>query len=369
MSRFNSPARQWTAAVALSIGLALLAAEALLRLGVVPMPVIYESYWFSDQPAHFRDQHDSFGYRPLSSNREAVVLADLHNAVLEHEVIFRTNNAGLVQQRDIRSGERYTVVLGDSFTQGVGARPWFYALEAEFPTLSIANLGIAGTGVIHWAHAVDWFAKAAAPVRNVIVLFITDDFLRPYWQARVTEDTISFCTGDDCQLITTTYRPGTPEELMQARRLLNASSSVIRWCQEQLKSVVSRLRVGEFFINVRRWYLTSKSTLWLDENKRHFADLARRREILFAVHLPQKEEAMAEQWSPQSRMIRQFVEGTGVRTIDGLARCGLTRDGFHPRDPHPNATGYSLIRRCVADLIKEELSRNPPERSYVQLTD
>ena len=367
MSRFTRPAPHWITAIVLSVILALSAAEAVLRLDLIPVPVVYESYWFSDHPGTFRDQHRAFGYAPYTTNHETVLVADMTQAVMEHHARFQTNNAGLVQRRDIRPETSYTVVVGDSFTQGVGARPWFYDLEGEFPELPLANLGIAGTGVAHWARAVDWFAREVAPVEDLVVLFITDDFVRPYWQARVSEESVSFCTDDDCQLVTTRWRSGSPGELLRMRRELNAPpSSLSRWTQEGLRHLLSQFRLGQFVVNLRRRYLAQREPTWLEENKRLFSEMLRRRPARFALHLPQKEEAAAGRWSPESRSIHRFVEETGVRTIDGLARCGLTADGFYPHDPHPNASGYAMIRRCLADVLGEELSRRHPATPYAQ---
>ena len=349
--------KEWLAALTVSLGTAVVVVEIVCRYGLLTMPIEYESYHFSDEPGHFRDQHTSFGYAPHSTTREVVLHASLTDVVQEYDVTFQVNNMGLVQRRDIHKTRDYTVVVGDSFAQGLGARPWFYDLEAQLPDLPLANLGIEGTGVSHWFHALEWFTHSAAPVRNVVVLFITDDFLRPYWQARLTADGMSFCDGNGCRLVTTKYFPAAPEILFRARHDLNAPESwTMRWVKERLSSALSQFHAGGLAIYLRRTFLLyiSQDHSLLEKNKSRFAELAKHYHVLFALHLPQKEEAAARRWSAQSLSLQQFVESTGVQWIDGMAQCNMTIDGFYGRDPHPNSNGYARIERCVAELLTQE---------------
>jgi len=350
----------WLAAIVFSFGTALFIAEMFLRFGIIGIrtPPVYESYWFSEHPENFRDQHESFGFVAYSKNREAALHADLDNIVLEYDVTFRTNNAGLVQQRDIDKTKEYIVVVGDSFTQGVGATPWFYELENHFPVTSLANLGLLGTGVSHWVRALQWFEANQARIRNVLVIFITDDFKRPHWKANLDQHGLSFCYVDHCELMATVYNTSDAEELLTARRkLLNNGNSDIEGSKHKLKEYLLGFRLGRVIINLRRWFLgfPAHDDTFVEENKHAFIELAKQHHILFALHLPQKEEAAAEHWSRQSLEIRRFVQTTGVRAVDGMGRCGLTISGFYTRDPHPNSKGYDKIERCVAELLEEAM--------------
>ena len=323
------------------------------------MPIVYESYHFSDEPSHFRDQHTSFGYAPRSTTREVVIHASLSDVVQEYDVTFQVNNIGLVQRQDIHKSRDYTVVVGDSFAQGLGARPWFYDLETELPNLALANLGIEGTGVSHWFHALEWFAHSAAPVRNVVILFIADDFVRPFWQAQLTADGMSFCDVKDCRLVTTKYFQAAPEILFQARHELNAPASwTMRWVKDRLTAALSQFRVGALAIYLRRTFLLyiSQDPSLMEENKRRFAEMAKNYHVMFALHLPQKQEAAEGRWSAQSLSLREFVESTEVQWIDGMTRCQLAIDAFHQRDPHPNENGYARIRQCLVELLTQKQS-------------
>lgn len=349
-----------------SIVMVCVVVEGLLRFEWVQLPAVYESYQFAEHPAGFRDQHMAFGFTPSRSYREAVVHARANDVLVEYDITFHVNNAGLVQERDIRRETAYTVVVGDSFTQGTGAPPWFYDLEAGFSNLPLANLGIGGTGVTHWAHALRWFEQTQAPVRNAVVLYITDDFLRPYWEARASDDGLSLCYEKECRLVASPYRPGSPEFLIEdGRQRLGRTSSVIDAMKQRARALLSQFRTGELAINARRWYFRYRpgDSPFLTTNKTSWSELSAGYNVLFALHLPQKEEAGSGQWTPLSREIKAYVEGTGVRTIDGLSTCGLQADDYFARDIHPNAKGYGKIRACLESLLRKYADHDYTVRS------
>jgi len=35
-----------------------------------------------------------------------------------------------------------------------------------------------------------------------------------------------------------------------------------------------------------------------------------------------------------------------------IAYCDIPSDGFMPRDPHPNAFGYDVLKACVEDVVR-----------------
>jgi hypothetical protein len=65
---------------------------------------------------------------------------------------FRTNNLGLVQDADVVPGPQSVLLLGDSFTEGQGAEPWFRLIgpEIERHGYQAVNGGLLATGFEQW---------------------------------------------------------------------------------------------------------------------------------------------------------------------------------------------------------------------------
>src|SRR5262249_22515174 len=69
----------------------------------------------------------------------------------EYDIV--TNSYGLVQRSEIDSSKPSLFLLGNSYTEGQGASPWFYDFEARWPKDSryqVINGGIQGTGIEAW---------------------------------------------------------------------------------------------------------------------------------------------------------------------------------------------------------------------------
>jgi len=141
--------------VALSGAFAIALVEASLRVtgyGAASETIEpFDLYYFRDRPAALRDQRTAFAYEPDSSVRQLVVVVTKQGRAIEYDTTLTTNNLGLVQKRNLSPGETAVVVIGDSFTEGVGAPPWFYDVEAEIGgEFRLANLGVVNTGAQHW---------------------------------------------------------------------------------------------------------------------------------------------------------------------------------------------------------------------------
>lgn len=347
---------------ALSLVLALIAMELILRYSPLGKKIAPERFYFFDAPRHFRDQHKEFGYSPFSSNREVAVFAQGDHAWIEYDVSYTANNAGLVQRRNIDPAKAHIVIVGDSFTHGQGTSPWFYELENELQEWPLANLGIIGTGILHWEKALDWFQRRVAKVDKVVIVFIASDFQRPYWFARSTPHELQFCYEISCGMVFTRLFDADPFALAQYRRDLLQKQALARSRGSSsmngvLNILLAETRTGTLLLDVVRSTRTEPSK-YLDENMASLQVLLARHDVAFALHLPEKREAAQGRWSAASTQVRSFVSTLKLNYVDGMERCALEASDFREIDAHPNATGYRKIQKCVATLIKEN-SRAP----------
>lgn len=354
-------ALSWIGVTALALVLAFAVAEVILRYSSIGRPIAPEGFFFLENPQNFRNQHSEFGYSAFSRNREVAIYADRESAWVEYDALFTVNNAGLVQQRDIDRTKSYIVVVGDSFTQGQGATPWFYELEKALPDLPLANLGIMGTGVQHWEKAVDWFQERIAGVRKVVVIFITDDFSRPYWFATANQNDLSFCFEASCKFIFARLRDISPvalaqygrEQLQREQLQRDDIPPVNDSLRARVGSLLMKLRTGALLVglvrNARKW--TPKH---LEANKKSLETLGARHDVAFMLHLPGKREATEGAWLAESLAIKEFISAIGLPYVDGM-RCGLGAADFHKFDGHPNPVGYRKVQQCVAATLASRL--------------
>ena len=106
---------------------------------------------------NFQNFNGYFKYFPNQEIRSTTLYSkseptSIDDLVIEYDYLIRTNNFGLVMKRDVSPNEHAIFVIGDSFTEGQGASPWFYELEDSYDAngAQIINLGILGTGPQQW---------------------------------------------------------------------------------------------------------------------------------------------------------------------------------------------------------------------------
>jgi hypothetical protein len=315
----------------------------------------FDLYYFRDRPDHLRDQRTAFAYEPDSSVRQVVVVVTKHGRAIEYDTTLTTNNLGLVQKRNLSPGESAVVVIGDSFTEGVGAPPWFYELEAEIGgEFRLANLGVVGTGAQHWESSLSWFAEDHR-VAGLVVAFIAEDLQRPRsWWKRV-DGSIVNCFDDHCSnpMARLPYRdsdfaPFTHEQAPAWKRIA--------------KDLLQATRVGELVLRAKRSMFPGAARTdrpnagfyeaQFREGLRAFDRIAEKFPAAVFLHLPMAEEARSQAWLDRSPKIREHLRALGSRYRDGMRECGLEGSDYHPHDPHPNADGYRKIRRCVAQIVR-----------------
>jgi hypothetical protein len=145
----------------------------------------------------------------------------------EYDYHVQTNDFGLVQDTDVIPGQVSLLLLGDSFTEGVGAEPWFRLVSPEIHKLGYqpVNGGIGGTGFGGWLKLEQYLTAADIRIRKLVVLFISDDYRRPVWNV-------------------------TPDELrcFSAQSLCRVEQGVYFRCRlpppEELSSWIAKIRMG-----------------------------------------------------------------------------------------------------------------------------
>ena len=82
------------------------------------------------------------------------------NTLIEYDYSIKTNNLGLVMKNNINNFDKVNLFLGDSFTEGQGALPWFYELEKGWNVkFKPINGGLLGTGPMQWFELAQYLKK------------------------------------------------------------------------------------------------------------------------------------------------------------------------------------------------------------------
>jgi hypothetical protein len=342
--------------VAISLLVSVVLVEVLLRTCNYP-PRKEASFLFFTRPA-LKDQKTDFGYHRNLKIREVAVYKTRKGFRVEYDTSYSTNNLGLVQKTNFDPQKKSLVFIGDSFTQGEGAPPWFYKLEEKWPhnEYQLVNLGIIGTGIVQWQEALKWFAQKGA-VNHVFILFISDDWLRRRWYNHDDLQGTSFWFCTDCPrnngVCNNRTKLGilymekdwdTPTILKKARELPQPRM------QPGFKGFWNNLYFRQLLkLTVPSTRNRRKQQKIIDKNLEAFDQIISRfgRENITVLHIPLKGEAIRGDYTWVGKEAKDLVLARHVAYLDGLALCGMTEKDFHVHDSHPNASGYAKILTCI----------------------
>jgi hypothetical protein len=304
----------------------------------------------------FQNQGDIFTYVPNNEVRSVTVYFSDDNFVAEYDYRFHANNYGLVQDTDVVPGRPSLLLLGDSFTEGQGAEPWFRQLSVHTGKIEyqVINGGLIGTGFEQWRKLEQYLSAEGIQIRKLIVLFISDDYARGVWNfsAPVLRclTTLSSCRADESiyyrlppaselsswvDKIRTIRTPTTVSYRLQqlARRSLPVSSRFYDYLSARLKKSpaeqVAKQRSRAAILEMVRRYGT---------------------ENVAFVHLPQKDEIDGSR--ELGLEARRSIQDAGGNLFDGFKLCHLTAADYRIHDGHPNKQGYSKIADCVGQVTR-----------------
>ena len=313
----------------------------------------YMLFGASNGGSAFQNLDTIFTYKP-NAIIHAKAFYDINNTLLkEYDYQFKTNNLGLVQAQDIDLNKESLLLLGDSFTEGQGASPWFERLvHTKQNGLQLINGGLLGTGFEQWGLLHDHLIKTGVKVKKVAVIFISDDYRRTVWNfpTKVISclSKIENCIGDEG------YFPIPPDqELMSFLQkmkdfrtkeyALKDARQSEKWIRRYLSSAH---HAWEFTKAYFQTHFRSKSPEVIKLLNKKYGD-----DVIY-IHLPTKDEILAgNQPDDLGLLARERIRQQGGKIFDGFTECGLNAADFYQNDPHPNESGYAKIEQCVSRAL------------------
>jgi len=312
--------------------------------------------FFDGRETIFRNQGEIFTYIPHNEVRNLTAFFADDGFSVEYDYHFWTNNFGLVQDADIAPERASLLLLGDSFTEGQGAEPWFRLVSPEIDKLGYqpVNGGLLGTGFEQWLKLGRYLAAENVRIRKVVVLFISLDYNRSSWNFMPNDfrclSSLQLCRVDESHL----YRLPPWEELSlwiaeiaaaRASRAGRGPAAKHGWLATRAAALLpASYHVYTYFRSGRA---EQQSRAAIGE----LIGMYGRENIAF-FHLPQKDEIDS---GPNNLGLRarRSVKEAGGKLFDGFKLCRLTSTDYYSNDEHPNGAGYSKIAICLTNVLKE----------------
>lgn len=300
----------------------------------------------------YRNIDDFFLFQPDRKVRTLAWYDTPAGWVKEYDYAFRTNNLGLVQDADVQPGVPSLLVLGDSFTEGQGAAPWFNRIAGEIAARGYqpVNGGIFGTGFEQFLRLHDHLLRQGVVVDRVVVIFIASDYRRRVWNF---EQWVLDCLGDyrKCNGYEDLF--GLPPDAGQAafiERLRSIRKGALPWAESGWRYKWRRYlpATSEAYYFVR--YLVDRSSAAgnIAAIERLIATYGDR--VVF-VHIPDSWD-IVHGLSVDSVDARAVIQRNDGRLFDGFTRCGITAGDFRPNDGHYTEAGYAKLSACVLRAIE-----------------
>ena len=306
--------------------------------------------FFGGRGEIFENHKDIFTYLPHNEVRNVSAFLTKDSYGVEYDYRFKTNNYGLVQDADIAPERESLLLLGDSFTEGQGAEPWFRLVSPAIGELGYQpiNGGVLGTGFRQWLELDRYLAAKNIQIRKLVVLFISDDYHRSVWN--ITPDMFEcllaspLCRVDKSYF----YRLPPPGEISSWIARVRTSRGPLK---PQLKLNARALLPATYSVYMYFKQLLSFAKAEQDSHEA-IAELVRIHgpDNIAFLHMPQKDE-LDHGADNLGMRARRAIEEAGGRVFDGFKLCNLTTADYFSNDIHPNDKGYAKIASCAAKVV------------------
>jgi hypothetical protein len=309
--------------------------------------------FFDGRDTIFQNHGDIFTFVPDSEikNLAGFIHDDGLNVVYDYH--FRTNNFGLVQDTDITPERESLLLLGDSFTEGQGAEPWFRLIIPEIDKLGYQpiNGGLRGTGFEQWLKLTQYLTFQNVRIRKLVVLFISDDYQRPVWNFNPATlqclSALPLCRLEESYF----YRFPPHEELSSWLAKIRTSRGPMTkmWLKARAQALLP-VSYHVFY----RFYTSIGRRRTEQQSRSAIAELIKiyRPENVAFIHLPQQDE-IDNGPNDLGLKARGSIQEAGGKLFDGFKLCRLMATDYGANDGHPNSGGYAKIAACVTNVINE----------------
>ena len=320
----------------------------------------YMLFKSNNENSVFRNINGGFLYQPNTKVESTTFFYVDDKWIKEFEYIIPTNNLGLVQTNDVFPKKKSILLLGDSYTEGVGAYPWFENLNKKYlnSNYQLINGGILGTGFESWFNLYNYLINQNIEISKIVIIFTSDDYRRGAWNMH--ENTLKclknykICKGDE-----NFYgKPSLKDEIsfLEKLRIFRVNS-----INQNHKNVLINY-IKNKYPELRNLNKTLRRRLEIDKSPTiaksnevitYFIDKYKD-EALF-IHIPTKFEILFDDKDLFGKKTFEFIEKNKGNVVDAFDKCNLKEEDFYYYDGHPNAKGYEKISFCISSIFEKKL--------------
>ena len=272
------------------------------------------------------------------------------DVTIEYDYDIFTNNAGLVMQNDLQNGEEVIYIIGDSYTEGLGASPWFYNMEESYKNTNakLINLAILGTGPMQWTSLEKYITqKFKLNIKGFVINIIPNDMTRQKWV--LSKDQLKCLRTGVCNydggLQGFDFEAGVNmsevKDLMQAKFIYE---------DKKLRDYKDFLRQSHVIVDIYS-YLTQYRLLTIRRNEQALLDFKRASQNKIFVNVVSEKSINSKNFHTNS-LAKNLVEFLEDHEFN-YRWCDINPDGFHKLDSHPNEKGYATLQKCTQRAIAE----------------
>ena len=279
--------------------------------------------FFDGPDSIFRNLDDIFTYVPNSNIFSRTIYFSESSYSTEFAYEFKTNNFGLIQDNDLLRGNKSVLLLGDSFTEGHGAEPWFRRVAPQIEQLNYQpiNGGLLGTGFLDWWRLEQVLSANEVVLAKVVVIFISGDVDRGKWNFSKAQldclRSVNLCDGTE-----TFVRLPPSNELglwVGKIRTVRHDGNI----KARIKSTLpATYAVYRFLLNFAAPPQTEFAKLAINNLVEKYG----RENVLF-IQLPQKEELKGT-ILPNGLRARKFILDVGAQYADEICSVAWMSQTF-----------------------------------------
>ena len=313
-----------------------------------------------EQGKNFENFENFFKYFPNKKIRSVAIYTTenpevLKDVVVEYDYVIQTNNWGLVMKEDLIENSQAIYILGDSFTEGQGADPWFYDLEKEQKHKSqLVNLGILGTGPQQWLKLADYTTKENnLNVKGIVANLIFHDLIRRPWVFGETE--LACLENGICPYRGSfqgiKFKEFEGHKELSQNELENAKKpfpNELVAAPFSAKLILKRSKVLlDLYPFLKRFFFDGGQTQI--NNQAAIKKLKSLAHNNFILNIISDDNINKENYF-SNVSYEKFINFLDNNDIE-YRWCFIPKDGFHLYDGHPNEAGYQVLKGCTSKAL------------------